>query len=48
MKREINRLVRKARGYWERNEHLPLDLFAELVGLGVDVETLEQRYLRYE
>ena len=48
MRREINRLVRKARGYWERNEHPPLDLFAQLVELGVDVESLEHRYLRYE
>lgn len=48
MRREISRLVRKARGYWERNEQLPLDLFAKLAGMGVDVETLEQRYMRYE
>jgi len=48
MRREINKLVRRARGFWERNEQLPLDLFAEMVELGVDVETLEQRYMRYE
>lgn len=42
------KLLRAAKRRWKNNEVLPLDLFAALVECGVDVERLEQRYLRYE
>lgn len=35
----------KAMTYWENGEPLPLDLFAELLAEGYDVQELEAQYL---
>lgn len=43
-----NRLIREARRIWEDNEPIPIDLFAQLLELGVNVEAMERKYLRYE
>jgi hypothetical protein len=48
MERQINNAIRRARRQWEKNRHISLDLFAELVEMGVDVEALEAKYLKYE
>ena len=39
-------LTRQARRYWSRGERLPIDLFAQLISVGIDVGTLERRYLK--
>lgn len=48
MRNEIRSLINEAKSYWGNNESIPLDLFAQLNELGVDVERLERHYLRYE
>lgn len=39
-------LIARARPYWEQGQSLPLDLFAEMQSIGMDVVALEQQYLR--
>jgi hypothetical protein len=48
MESQINNAIRRARRQWEKNRQISLDLFAELVELGVDVQALEDKYLRFE
>jgi hypothetical protein len=38
------RALRRAHLYWDAGSALPVDLFYELVGLGMDVETLEHKH----
>jgi hypothetical protein len=41
-------LLRRANRYWRKGESLPLDLFMELVGAGLDVEALEKQHQQTE
>ena len=38
------RVLRRAIRLWQQGEVLPLDLYAELVELGMCVETLERKH----
>lgn len=40
-------LIEKAQSYWAVDEPLPLDLFAELMSAGIDVEALEAKYKHF-
>jgi Zn-dependent M32 family carboxypeptidase len=48
MERQRNNAIRRARRLWEKNKQIPMDLFAELVELGIDVQALEDKYLKFE
>jgi len=37
-------LLRKAERYWNRGLPLPIDLFAQLLSAGLDVEALERKH----
>lgn len=37
-------LLRKASSHWDKHEPLPIDLFYEMLGQGLDVETLERQH----
>ena len=37
-------LEQRAATYWDRGEHVPLDLFYEMLGSGLDVEALESNH----
>jgi hypothetical protein len=39
-------LISQAARYWNRGEYLPIDLFAEMLGMGLDVEALERNYMK--
>lgn len=38
-------LIRRARHYWDKGQQIPVNLFAEMIGAGLDVEALERQYL---
>lgn len=42
---DTNPTLELALTYWEEGEPLPLDLFAELLAQGYDVEALEAQHL---
>jgi hypothetical protein len=37
-------LIQRARTYWENDENLPLDLFAEMNSAGINVEEAENEF----
>jgi phage-related baseplate assembly protein len=39
-------LIRQAQAYWSQGQRLPLDLFANLISAGLDVDALERRYMK--
>lgn len=38
-------LIARAMPYWSRGQSLPIDLFAEMQSEGLDVVSLEDKYL---
>jgi len=42
----MNLLLIRAMSHWRKGHPCPLDLAAKLIGLGYDVEALEQRHRR--
>lgn len=43
MSRYLDALLDRADAFWTRGEPLPIDLYADLLAAGIDVETLEHR-----
>jgi hypothetical protein len=39
-------LLRRATAFWNRGQRLPLDLFYQLLGAGLDVEALEAQHMK--
>lgn len=39
-------LIHQATRYWNRGEHLPIDLFAQLIAAGLDVDALERTHMK--
>jgi hypothetical protein len=39
-------LLRRAQAFWDRGQQLPLDLFYQLLGAGLDVEALEAQHMK--
>lgn len=37
-------LVMRARSYWGNDQELPLELFSEMIAVGIDVQTEEEKY----
>lgn len=37
-------LIRHAFAHWDRGDRLPIDLFAEMLGAGLDVQEIEYQY----
>lgn len=44
---EYESALGRALRFWSRGQHIPMDLFSELVELGFDVPTLEAKHFRY-
>lgn len=40
------RLIDRAMAYWDVGACIPLDLFADMLGAGLDVETLETKHMQ--
>jgi hypothetical protein len=40
----IDLALERAHGYWDAGSGVPMDLFCELMELGVDVEDCERRH----
>lgn len=40
------RLLDEAKDMWERGFHIPTDLYARMAQQGLDVQTLEETYLK--
>lgn len=40
-------LIARAMPHWERGDTLPLDLFAEMVSEGLDVDALERQHRNF-
>ena len=40
----IETLMATAQEYWDAGQSVPLDLFAEMMAAGLDVETLEAKH----
>lgn len=45
---ETDRLLERARVYWESGHVIPLDLFAQMNEAGMDVQRLEDDYMKDE
>lgn len=37
-------LVMRARSYWGNEQELPLELFSEMLAVGIDVQAEEEKY----
>lgn len=46
MDRYTESLLARADAHWSAGDVLPIDLFAEMVGEGINVEALEPRHLQ--
>lgn len=40
----IDHLMSRAEGHWGNNQRLPLDLFAEMLAEGIDVDAAERNF----
>lgn len=39
-------LLRRASVFWNCGQHLPLDLFYQMLGAGLDVDALERKHMK--
>ena len=42
----IEWLIRRARKFWDHGKNIPMDLFAEMNSAGLDVQSLENKYMK--